>query len=269
MSEQIPLNDASDPPVYGTTYRLNIDACDAMTRAALKRRLITLSIVSVCAVVGFNALTTAVAVNKRPVEESFLPVIVTLLITAVLFGVMAPLQFRRIRREHEAWASYELTIGHQAILRTYKDLPPLSIARSQVTGLREHPENGLTITTADPLTTLVVPRTLDRYQDARERLLKWRPLDKSAMSKNNAIETALGIVLLIAWPATALLMISPWGLIPAALTMMLGFRQLHRLLKNPNVTPQQKRAGTLLVGFIISAPASMLAFVALRNFLSP
>lgn len=267
MNNPIPGTDPLDPPAYGSVYRLRVDACMAAAKQALNRQFLLFAVLVPLVVVGMNA--SNVVTGKGSMDVAIISGAALLLFLALLLSGVYVLRSQKLRGEVETFASFQLAIGHNSVLRTHKDLPRLEILRAEITSIDEQPNNGLLIRTSDPLRTLLVPKLLDGYEEARDRLMKWRPSQEQAAPKSDALETVLGVVMLVSWFTTWTVMISPWGFIPSMLTIVLGFRAIYRLWKSPNTTPQQRKGGTILFGLMVSAPASVLTFMSLWKFLAP
>lgn len=80
---------------------------------------------------------------------------------------------RRMGRLHARWASFEVRIEEDAVVREVAGAAPLRIARADVTAVEERPE-GLVVR-ARSGAALLVPREVDGYPSAREALARWSP----------------------------------------------------------------------------------------------
>jgi hypothetical protein len=80
---------------------------------------------------------------------------------------------RRMRRMHQRWASFAVTIEDDHVRREVAGYAPILIARSDVAAVEERPAGIVVRDRAGA--ALLVPRDLDGYARAREVLSGWRP----------------------------------------------------------------------------------------------
>lgn len=89
-----------------------------------------------------------------------------------LLAVLAVLSLRRrLARLHARWSSFEVTISDEGVARAVEGFPPISIARGEVVGVEERPA-GLVVRGREGA-SLLVPRDLERYEQARDRVVAW------------------------------------------------------------------------------------------------
>ncbi len=80
---------------------------------------------------------------------------------------------RRMGRLHARWASFEVRLEDDAVLREVAGVPTVRISRGEVAAVEERPE-GLVVRGGSGA-ALLVPRDVDGYARAREALARWAP----------------------------------------------------------------------------------------------
>ena len=103
---------------------------------------------------------------------SLLPAVVAVLIVC---GALASGLRKGLKQNQESWDSFELVIGDDFAIRRKKNFPELEIQRHEVTRIRES-TTGLYLETKVKDHTIGIPRALNDYEDAKERLSRWMPL---------------------------------------------------------------------------------------------
>src|ERR1700681_2508750 len=105
---------------------------------------------------------------------SLLPAFFVILIVlgALVRGVM-----NGVKRNQESWISYELAIGEDFLIRRIKDFPELEIQRHEVTSIKESAA-GLHVETNLKDRAIGIASTLVDYDDAKERLSRWLPVQE-------------------------------------------------------------------------------------------
>jgi hypothetical protein len=91
----------------------------------------------------------------------------------LLLALAAVSTRRRMGRLHARWASFEVRLEEDAVLREVVGVPPVRIARGDVAAVEDRPE-GLVVR-ARSGEALLVPREVDGYARAREALARWAP----------------------------------------------------------------------------------------------
>jgi len=152
-------------PPYMTVerYRFREDVLHAAARRT--RRRLGLTLVSAAALV---VAAWALALRGRGAGAG------TLAFSLVLLGALAALSMRRrMGRLHARWASFEVRLEDDAVVREVAGVPPVRIARADVAGVEERPE-GLVVRGRSGA-ALLVPRDVDGFARAREALARWAP----------------------------------------------------------------------------------------------
>jgi hypothetical protein len=103
---------------------------------------------------------------------SLVAAVVFLLIS---FAAIASGLRKGFQRNQESWDSFELVIGEDFVIRRKKDFPDLEIQRDEVARIRES-ATGLSVETKFKGRTIGIARELTDYEDAKERLSRWKPL---------------------------------------------------------------------------------------------
>jgi hypothetical protein len=98
----------------------------------------------------------------------------TLAFSLVFLAALAALSARRrMGRLHARWASFEVRLDEEAIVREVAGAAPVRIARAEVAAIEERPEGLLVRGRSGE--ALLVPRQVDGYAGAREALARWVP----------------------------------------------------------------------------------------------
>jgi hypothetical protein len=98
----------------------------------------------------------------------------TLVFSLALLSALAAVSMRRrMGRLHARWASFEVRLDDDAVVREVVGVAPVRIARGDVLAVEERPE-GLVVRGRSGA-ALLVPRELDGYARAREALARWAP----------------------------------------------------------------------------------------------
>ena len=91
----------------------------------------------------------------------------------LLLALAAVSMRRRMGRLHARWASFEVRVEDDAVLREVAGVAPVRIARGDVAAVEERPE-GLVVRGGSGA-VLLVPRDVEGYARAREALARWGP----------------------------------------------------------------------------------------------
>lgn len=162
--------------------------------------------------------------------------------------------------EREGWLSYRLLVGNAIIIRQQARLPDVEIHRSQITSLQEKPGDGLYINTSDNERYIFVSTSLDRYEEVKRFLTRWRALEPFPQPHTFTQLTMLfGNTLAASVIPISLSLIIFSGsrqiVLPAAF-LVSAFVIWHviELQRNPNIPTDVKHSTTLalLGGWIIT-----------------
>lgn len=153
----------------GRTYHLDPEGSAAARNRLLRQRAVLF--------VGLAVFLLVLAYKQlgqtweRDSITSLLPAFLFVLLG--LGGLAVGLR-KGIKRNQESWASFELVVGEDSVIRRIKDFPELEIQRHEVTRIRETAA-GLCVETKLKDRTIAIARALIDYEDARERLSRWMP----------------------------------------------------------------------------------------------
>jgi hypothetical protein len=140
---------------------------DAVLRVAARRTLRRLALTLLAAAALVVALW---AIALRPQGAGAGTLAFALAFLAALAAVSTR---RRMRRLHARWGSFEVRIEDDAVVREVTGFRSVRIAREEIAAADERPEGLVVRGRAGAV--LLVPRDVDGYARARERLLAWAP----------------------------------------------------------------------------------------------
>jgi protein-S-isoprenylcysteine O-methyltransferase Ste14 len=104
----------------------------------------------------------------------FLPMVFCLVLVSVLLAIGLWIGMKRSR---ETWDSVELVIGEDFVIWRMKDYPELEIQSREVTAIKES-STGLRIETNQRGRRIGIASSLINYDDAKERLSRWMPVQR-------------------------------------------------------------------------------------------
>jgi len=84
--------------------------------------------------------------------------------------------FRKARRTSQTLKTFRYDAGGDSVTVAYDGMAPLTLQRSEVTGLHDFEKVGLRIQTADPARDLWVPVTAASYPSVKARVSEWAPV---------------------------------------------------------------------------------------------
>jgi hypothetical protein len=96
-------------------------------------------------------------------------ILTAVLLTLLLFGMLALGLKKGLKRNQEAWDSYELMIGEDFLIRKMRDFPELEIQRQEITAIKES-ATGLLVETKLKGRSIGIATALIGYEDAKQRL---------------------------------------------------------------------------------------------------
>jgi hypothetical protein len=173
------------------TYRLSAGGFSVENRKLRWQRIVTL--------VGVALIVLSVYFkefrNSRPRPSTASVVEVTLLLLLV-YRVIASNIAKGRKKKQEFWNSYEIIIGNDFLIRKIKDFPDLEIQQSEITAIKEHAD-GLRVETATKGRVIGISAALAGYQDARERLSCWMPVQELKGWRTPSRPAFVGMVLTI------------------------------------------------------------------------
>src|SRR5688500_86061 len=101
----IPGSDPLDPPMYGTIYRLRVDACMAAARRSLNRQFLLFAVLSAVVIAAVNA--PALVTKKGSADVALVSGAGALLLVSLLLLGGYVLQVRKLARQVEAFTSFQ------------------------------------------------------------------------------------------------------------------------------------------------------------------
>ena len=153
----------------GRTYHLDPEGF-----AAARNRLLRQRAVLFVGVVVFLLVLAYKELGQTWERDSITSLLPAFLFVLLGLGALAVGLRKGIKRNQESWASFELVVGEDSVIRRIKDFPELEIQRHEVTRIRETAA-GLCVETKLKDRTIGIARALIDYEDARERLSPWMP----------------------------------------------------------------------------------------------
>ena len=96
------------------------------------------------------------------------------LIIFVPFGAFFLFQRWFFKHWVSLWASLEVDLGDDFILRRQRDQPEIRIRREEITHLYDLGEGGLIIRGGSRHKQAVIPKSIEGYEELRSRLFQWR-----------------------------------------------------------------------------------------------
>ena len=109
-----------------------------------------------------------------------LVILAPILVLFVGFGLFVMTVLQRI-----AWSSYELSLTPDSIRRKQALAPDVEIRLDEVTHLREQRGEGMVVNTADSRKSIIVPASLDGYEEVKAQLGEWRMLEQTSKVKSH------------------------------------------------------------------------------------
>lgn len=144
-------------------FRLRAEAMAAVA-ARMNRRF------ALTAAAAF-ALLVAIALGVMPRDEHGPRTLVFGLL--LLLGLVVLTYRRRLRRFRARWDSFEIALEPEAVVRSVEGLPPVRVARAEVTAVEDLPAG--VVVRGPAGRAVAVPRELERYDEVRAALVTWRP----------------------------------------------------------------------------------------------
>lgn len=116
----------------------------------------------------------------------------TLLFMVPIIGIGTYFGFRRsMKRQKEAWNSYELTIKEKEIIQTQDNRKAIIIDKKEITEIINN--NGfLVLKTADIYQMLSIPKEIEAYEEIEEILAGISPIKKQTKQENRFLILKVG-----------------------------------------------------------------------------
>jgi len=193
---------------------------------------------------------------------SLFPALFAFFITlaALVFGVI-----RGIKRNQESWITYELTIGEDFLIRRIKDFPELEIQRHEITAVKESVV-GLHVETKLKDRAIRIASALVDYDDAKERLSRWMPIQESQQDwiATGSWMWALPVLFLILFCGFYLSSKS-WMILATGIPLLVGLSwSIWLIHKSVQVSAQMKRLSLIAFLPLLSIAAKLI--LAIRNW---
>lgn len=195
------------------------------------------------------------------------------LLGGILLGVAGLCAFscwRTVSRTRAAWGSYVLELTEDGLLRRHRDMADQPLRREEVTRLVELPGQGLSVLTAQPTRYVNVPETVERYEEVRERLARWRPIEqvKPPRLYQQAGFVLGGLLFLGLWLSVGLVPEARLAMIPGVLVLVIAIAGIVRTARAglPRAMRVSLISGLVMMG--LAGPAR-LAFALMSRLLTP
>jgi hypothetical protein len=120
----------------------------------------------------------AAASIGTPGMTTYVPAALPLTALALGFGVALSWR-RQVEAARRRWASFELVVSENVLRRTVAGASPVEILRPDVVAILERPNDGLILVTTDRKRSIVLPPQLLGYAELRDRLVHWRPIERT------------------------------------------------------------------------------------------
>jgi hypothetical protein len=193
---------------------------------------------------------------------SLIPALFAFLFTlaALVFGVK-----KAIKRNQESWVSFELTIGKDFLIRRIKDFPELEIQGHEVTAIKES-GTGLHVETNLKDRAIGIASALVDYDDAKERLSRWMPIQESQQGwiATGSWMWALPVLFLILF-GSFYLSSKSWMILATGIPLLVGLSwSIWLIHKSVQVSAQMKRLSLIAFLPLLSIVAKLI--LAIRNW---
>jgi hypothetical protein len=113
--------------------------------------------------------------------------------------------------------SYEFTISDENVTERMSGSPDVVIQRQEITEMVDAPRSGLYIKTASRSLRIVVPPSIEGYQEIKERLSQWKAITEAPMISIERLPRGVASVSLVGAFALLTFTRTPWTVVPAAL----------------------------------------------------
>jgi hypothetical protein len=199
------------------TYRLAPEGFSAARNRLLKQKIaLFVGLILFLLALGYKVFGET---WQRDSVASLLP---TFLFVLIVSGALA-VGFRKgIKRNQESWDSFELVVGEDFVIRRIKDFPELEIQRHDVTAIRESAV-GLHVETNLKDRTIGIATALIDYDDARERLSRWMPVQQLQQGRMAASRWMWGLpVIFLALFGGFYMTTKSWVILATGIPLLVG-----------------------------------------------
>lgn len=242
-------------PTKTTTYRLREEGAVALLRGRIARRIGAFGVPAVCISLGIGA-------HLHRGETSSSSVLGT---TALLMAAAFYVGYRIVlSRELAMWRSYRLTLWPSAVRREVDGLPLMLLKRSEVTKIVTWPGRGITVMTAEPHRNVFIAEQLERFDEARDALAAWAPLEPVALARAlpaAAAGVGVAVALIVSWGLATLapsaLVVAPAFAVFAAIWIWM----LRAVLTSPQIPLFSKAVVVLACMMFSGGPVLRMVFL--------
>ena len=200
----------------------------------LERKLVLRGIV-----VGLVAVGTVFAIQLATAKLSLL--VMALALPIIVFALASGIR-RGLNMQRDGWSSYRLVLADDFVIKQQANMPDVEIGRGEIAKLIQT-HAGIEIKTRDRLRVILVPASLDGYDEVTTTLQEWRDFEDES-SRSRRRQWLLALVVLVEGTAFAAVMISGKAIVvlPSGIfvitTMVWGYLELKR---SPNVDARLKK----------------------------
>lgn len=114
-----------------------------------------------------------------PIVGGFAPIWILLLVIPCV-AIISSISIRRALKRLEAnKASYQLLVGPASIVKKQLSMRDIEIYADQIANITEIKGMGICIRTSDKKSFIEIPDGLERYDEVKEHISAWKPLNSS------------------------------------------------------------------------------------------
>lgn len=165
---------------------------------------------------------------------------------------------RTYRQQTERLRGFRLGLGADGLRRTQPGLADVVIAADQIRRVTEHPDRGLRIHGPTPAQVIAIPATIERFQQVRQMVQAWRPIETTTAWYGTVLSPTLASVGTIAAMVTVFMSAN------AVLVTVLGTVLIAVLLwaffllrRNPHLEDKTRRSAWLVFAVIYAVAAKV------------
>jgi hypothetical protein len=199
---------------------------------------------------------------QRDSVASLLP---TFLFVLIVLGALAVGLRKGNRRNQESWNSFELVVGEDFVIRKIKDFPELEIKRHEVTAIRESAV-GLHVETNLKDRTIGIASALVDYDDAKERLSRWMPVQQLTQGWTTSIYWMWGLpVIFIVLFGGFYMTTRSWVIVATGVPLLAGLLwSVWYIRKSAQVSAHMKRLSLFTLLPLLAIAAKLI--LAIRHW---
>jgi len=209
---------------------------------AARNRLLRQRVVLFAGIVVFLAAVQYKEFGDSWRERSTSSLLPALFFILVIFGALVRGLMKGVKRNQESWISYELVIGQDFLIRRIKDFPELEIQRHEVTAIKES-ATGLHVETNLKDRAIGIASALVDYDDAKERLSRWMPVQEAQQGWLAPSRWMRGLPLLFLFLFGGFYMTTrSWMVVATGMPLLVGLSwSLWLIRKSVQVSAHMKR----------------------------